>query len=72
MTEEKIQTGEVSVQWVDDLKPIVKSINDKIEKQRINNEIKAKKQTNKKPKEDYQCGGDTCFFESEAIKYVWY
>ena len=68
MTEEEIQTGEVSVQWVDDLKPIVKSINDKIEKKRINDEIKAKKQTNKKPKDDYQCSGDTCYLLSEGDK----
>ena len=68
MTEQELLTNEVSREWVDDLKPIVKSINDKIEKKRINDEIKAKKQTNKKPKEDYQCSGDTCYLLSEGDK----
>ena len=68
MAEQELLTNEVSTEWVDDLKPMVKSINDKIEKKRINDEIKAKKQTNKKPKDDYQCSGDTCYLLSEGDK----
>ena len=70
MTEEELLTGEISTQWVDDLKGFVKEINDKIDKQRLKKENNTTKQTKKKERDinAYKCEGDTCEILTEGQK----
>ena len=70
MTEEELLTGEISTQWVDDLKGFAKEINDKIDKQRLKKENNTTKQTKKKERDinAYKCEGDTCEILTEGQK----
>lgn len=57
MTEQELLTGEVSVQWTDDLPKVIDVLN-----------RKEKKKKKKKPKNEYQCSGASCVLLPEGTK----